>query len=223
MIYSIIAPMGRGKTLFASLYAKEYSTRFPDRKIYCNYHLNLQNVIYSPCMFLPYKSLEKCLIIYDDIYSSKSLDRLIGIIVNLSRKKDLDIILTGQYYTMIDKRVRILSTEILVQYDKNNDSLEFAVERSKDDDPKQYDFYRIREISKVAKGLYDTNEVVDFSTPMKIREEIKKFSTNIEELEVNVSLYTNNQQKIVKMTKELAEELGWKYSDGKKQKKGVEK
>ena len=211
VVMNVIAPMGKGKTLFASLYAKMYAEKFPTRNIYANYHLNLQNAVFTPCMFLPFRKLKECLIIFDDLYSSKNLARLIGIIVNLSRKQDIEIILTCQYYAMIPKMIRTLSTQILVEFDNTRDQLNVAVEKIIDEDSKSYNFYAIRKISERAKDLYDTNEVVEFSTPTKVCEEIMKFSETIEDLELNVSLYTNNQSKIRSLTKELAEKMGFEY------------
>ncbi len=207
----VIAPMGKGKTMFATIYAIEYSKKYPNHKIYANYRLNLENAVYSPCMFLPFRRLKNCLIIFDDIYSSRNLETLIGVIVNLSRKSNIEIIITAQYYTMIPKLIRTLGQNIIVEFDKNEKKLNMALEYSLSNDQKKYRLYTVNNPIEIIKDIYDTNEIVDFATPSKIFEEIKKFSENAEDLELNVSLYTQDKKQILKLTQDLCEEMGFNY------------
>lgn len=208
---TVIAPMGKGKTMFATVYAVEYSQKYPSHKIYANYRLNLQNAVYTPCMFLPFRRLKDCLIIFDDIYSSRNLETLIGVIVNLSRKSNIEIIITAQYYTMIPKLLRTLAQNVIVEFDKNEKKLNIALEYSLPNDRKKYRLYTVNKPIDIINGVYDTNEIVDFATPSKIFEEIKKFSENAEDLELNVSLYTQDKKQILKLTQELCEEMGFNY------------
>lgn len=218
----VIAPMGSGKTMFGTIYAVEYSRKYPNNKIYANYRLNLKNVVYSPCMFLPFRRLKDCLIIFDDIYSSRNLETLIGVIVNLSRKSNIEIIITAQYYTMIPKLLRTLAQNVIVEFDKNEKKLNIALEQPITDKIKKYRLYTVNNPIEIIEGIYDTNEIVDFATPTKIFEEIKKFSENAEDLELNVSLYTQDKKQILKLTQELCEEMGFNYK-AKKPKVKAEK
>ena len=108
MLMDFIGKMGTGKTLGATLYAFEFAKQNPKAKIYANYKIKLKNAIYTPFMFLPFSKLSNCLIICDDFHTLRNLQSFIGVIVNLSRKKDISIIITAQYYTQIPKQIRTL-------------------------------------------------------------------------------------------------------------------
>lgn len=197
MIMNVIAPMGSGKTLFATLYAIEYDRKNPENRIYANYSLkNIKNFVFTQFGFLPFSELENAIIIYDDILSIKQqISGLAQIIANASRKKNLDIIITAQYYTMIPKSIRELSVNFLVQYDKKRDILFVGKERI-DEQRKEvvYDKYYVRNAVKQSKDYYDTREVVSFASEKDIAREILKYSKTDDDIEKNVQFYSTSKQ-----------------------------
>lgn len=190
--------MGGGKTLFSSLKAKEFSKINQNSKIYSNYKLNLPNAVYTPYLFLDYSSLNCDMIICDDIYSMQNLNGFIALIVNMSRKLELEIILTCQYRTMIPPMIRMLSVLTEVQYSKENDIL-FVIYQKGENLELEWAYNAVKE----AKNLYDTKEVVNISTQSKIEKEIMKWSKSIEDLEINISLFAKNRLTQDKMFKKL--------------------
>ncbi len=101
--------MGAGKTLLASIVAYKYRQKYKDNTIYANYHLNLDNFVYTPYFFLPISQLENAMIIFDDISNLNLIKNLMKLIANVSRKRKLYLILTMQYYTMATRELRAIS------------------------------------------------------------------------------------------------------------------
>lgn len=200
MIYSVISPMGRGKTLFATLYALEYSKIYPNSKIYANFRLNLPNVIFTQFGFLPFSELEnsdRALIIFDDFLAIKQqISGLLQIIANTSRKLNLDIILTCQYYTMIPKSVRTLSQIVEVIYKKRSDTL-FVAFREEITDEKEisWTLFHVPNAVKIAKELYNTKEIVSFASDENLAAEIVKMSKNKEDIEKNIQILSQSSAK----------------------------
>lgn len=203
--------MGGGKTLFATLYAKEYSKLYPNAKIYANYHLKLSNVVFTQFGFLPFSELEKeerALIILDDFLAIKNqTSGIMQIIANSSRKLNLDIILTCQYYTMIPKSIRELSQIVEVWYSKRYDILYVAFQKINDEAKSvEYEMYKVHGAVKLAKDLYDTKEIVAFASDMEIAKEIIKLSKTQKDIDRNVECYTQSETKRKKM-RQLIKEL----------------
>ncbi len=200
MIYSVINEMGKGKTLFSTIYAMDYADLKPNQKIYANYTLNLSSAVFTPYMFLPFNQLKNCAIICDDFYALKSAKNLVSVIVNMSRKMDIDIILTCQYYTMIEPIIRSLSIITQVDYKKESDTLYITFLSS--DMKVCKGKFKVRNAVEKAKNIYNTNEIVKPQTPTNIQKEILKWSNDLEELEQNINLYYNSkveQQKLLKL------------------------
>lgn len=197
MICYVLGVMGLGKTAFTSLYALQFSKDNPNSMIYANYHLSLKNFIYTPYMFLPFSKLDKCLIIADDFYTLKNLKGFTSTCVNLSRKANLDILLTAQYYTMIPKEIRDLSDELRPFINKINRTLYYVKITPEND----YSMGMVNNIFEKLDGLYDTNEIVKFNRLDKIANEIIKHSSNLEDLLDNIELYGSSQAKIKGMLK----------------------
>lgn len=199
--------MGSGKTLFSTLYALEYSRKNPNNKIYANYSIkNIQNFIYSKFGFLPFSELNDCLIILDDFLAVKqNLQGYLQIIANSSRKNDIDIILTAQYYTFIPPSIRILSKSIAVRYFKNCDTLLVHVER--EPQSLKFDSYKIGNAVKLAQDHYDTREIVSFATESDYIAEILKISKNREDIERNVALFTQSEEKRKKILQKIDSEF----------------
>jgi hypothetical protein len=189
MIIILIGAMGAFKTSTATIFARAYSEKNAASKIYANFHLLLPNSIFTPFMFLPYSQLDKCLIIADDFYALKNVEGFIAVIVNMSRKLSIDAILTCQYYTMIPKQLRELSTVIISpKYFPDLKTLKLNCDFK--------DFQSIMLIEdpiSLCKDYYDTTEIVEFPTLSKIKAELLKISKNKDDYELNVQLYTRNK------------------------------
>lgn len=199
-ITCIISPMGGGKTLFSTLIAKIYSVKYPDREIYANYRLNLPNAIFTPNLFMPLSKIGNCLIIADDFYALKNIDAFIGIIVNLSRKKEIEVIITVQYYTMIQKQIRTLSNYLAsVRYYPDSDILTATVINQNN----QQKMIMCKNAVSIAKKIYDTNEVVKFYTENQAKKEILKVCSSPDDLDLNLSLYFRNAATRRRLYKEL--------------------
>lgn len=195
MIIMIVGSMGSGKTMLATLIAKYYSEKYPNRKIFANYQIKLPNFIYSPYMILPFSELKESLLICDDYYALQNTKGFTQVLVNLSRKNDIDIILTAQRDIMIDKTTRMLSTIILKPlFDKKrNLMIIYKQSGSKMDD---YEFFRyIRNPIDKIKGFYETKEIVKICYDNAIIEELKKLK-NKEDLQTNINfLYRNKKER----------------------------
>lgn len=196
---------GSGKTLFCTNYAFEYRKKYPNNYIYANYKIKLPKCIYSPFMFLNYSEIDNALIIIDDIKAIKNFDNFIFIITNWSRKAKLHILLTGQYYTMFKKETRTLAEyEVHTKLLKDSDNLLVGFIDCND----KVHYQRIQNAVERAKKLYDTNFKVPIPTNIKLLDMIKENSQNIDDLEVNLSLYFPSR-KTQQLTVKIGRELGF--------------
>lgn len=107
-IYVVLGEMGAGKTLLATALAATHYKRY--NRIIANYFLRLPNAFYS-AVPLPRIDERRVLLIYDDVYAyAKALQKFITFaVVNLSRKNDIDIIITAQRFNIVDKTIRQLA------------------------------------------------------------------------------------------------------------------
>jgi len=201
MSFYLIAPMGKGKTLFTTIFAKRYSELNPDNRIFANYHLKLPNFYFTPFMFLPLSELHNCLIICDDVYALSNVNRFTGIVANLSRKKDITIGITAQYYTMITPNLRtLLPFAIYPEFDKENKTLIYYV---KEQDDLEYTEFEIENPLEYVKDVYDTTEIVLFPTEENIIDEICKFSNTLDDIDLNIELFTKNRTYKKQLKKEV--------------------
>ncbi len=189
--------MGAGKTLLASLAALKYS-KDTNNPIFSNYKLNLPNATYTPYGFMPFGKFKNCLIVFDDIATvMNTLSGFASLVVNASRKNNVNVIFTGQYYTQLPKYLRSLSLLVQPRYNKKNDELLYIVSKQpipdaqQIDDPSLYHIHGIRNAVATAKAhkLYDTYQIVEPTNIIRIREEILKFSTDYEDMKANVCLW----------------------------------
>lgn len=198
MIQYVLGIMGCGKTLYTILYTLRWLSLNPDCKIYANLHINLPNAVYTPYMYMPYNKLGKCLIICDDFYTLANLKGFITVMVNMSRKNDITIILTAQYYTMIPPAIRKISQyEVQCQYDEISDVLLFGLI----DLDGIINFNYVKDAVKLAKNIYNTNEVVSIPTLKDIAREIIKYSNSEKDYDINLELYSNSESKRNNMRK----------------------
>ena len=209
MLMYVLGIMGSGKTLFTTGFALNFSKENPNSKIFSNYKLNtkiIKNAVYSPFMFLPFTELQNSLLICDDFDSLANLKAFTSVIGSMSRKLNLTIILTAQYYTMIPKKLREMSNyEIRTKYEKKTDKLTIVFL-----EPNNNITVKIIENAvKKLKGLYDTSEIVPIPLKRIIISEIVKVSKTIDDIEYNLFLYTKNESKREKLLKEICKNFSF--------------
>lgn len=201
-----IGNTGAGKTLWASLYALEWIKKHPKGHIFANYHLNLPNFNFSPNMFLDFRKLEECLILFDDISSLETIMRFTKIVANRSRKKQIELIFLAQYRTMIPKQLRAISDyKVKTKFDKYNDTLTVFM-KIRD---KGFKTIVYHDVIKTVKrlNLYDTNEVVDDPTESEVIEEIIRLSKTKKDVEKNLMIYSGNKAERKSLLKEILKKM----------------
>jgi len=207
-LYSLIASMGGGKTLWAVIYAKLWSLKHPDGHIWANFTINLKNAHYTPLMFMSFETLKDCLIIIDDFRALKNFSRFSILITNISRKKNIEVILTAQYNKHIPLEMRTLTDgKIVPSFSRKSGNLFFKIIRKNKPTIKMY-IPRAVSTSKAHK-LYDTNEIVAIPVPSLIRKELLRISQNKRDLEINLYYFIGSEVKREKLFKKLCEKKGW--------------
>jgi len=205
-IFYLAEMMGSGKTLFATFYALAFNEQNPDAKIYANYKIKLPkikvgkklkenpNFIYTKYLVLPLSEItraERSLIIVDDCKVLRNLNYFIEIVSSMSRKAGIDVIITGQYYTMVKRELRTLADyQVKVNYIKKRDVLEVVLI----DLNNRNHYYTVHDIVKNIGKLYDTNEIVHIPNDRKINHEIRKFCHTLDDLESNLSLFYKDKR-----------------------------
>ncbi len=195
---------------------------------YCNFHINHPRSIYTPIMFLPFSQLSNVIICFDDIDDENELKRFIKVCAKRSRKADMELMFTCQYYTMIPRKLRkMIDFRIFPNYDKNTDVL--TVRMIPKDKRGKYETKIYRDATKFIQKtkLYNTNEVVDDPTESDIINEIARISKNERDVEKNLMLYSGNRAIRKQLFKEILEKCDFnrveREENEKKAKLQVEK
>jgi hypothetical protein len=113
---------------------------------------------------------------------------------------------------MIEPMVRILSDTVSVKLDKQKDgttNMLVCIEKRITETNIKRIYQIVENVFEKIKGVFDTNEIVEFSGNTRIKEEILKFSTNYYELESNIALFTKANGKRTKLLKELSKIAGY--------------
>lgn len=197
----INANTGKGKTCLCVYLARVYNQLNPLNTIYANFKLNIPNSVYSRFLFLPFSTIEKgnCMLIFDDFYALKNVEQYTSILAVLSRKVNVEILITIQYYTMVKKELRNLCHyEIIphltdIENKRLTDTSKLILEMYHPITEELLSVRQINNILELIKGFYDTNEIVKFPSERNITAEIAKFSNDLSDIEFNTSLYTKNQ------------------------------
>lgn len=201
-----IGNTGAGKTLWASLYALEWAKNHPKGKIFANYHLNLPNANFTPIMFLPFDKLKDCLIIFDDVSSLETIMRFSKVTANRSRKKQMELIFTAQYYTMVPRQLRKMADfRVRTKFDKYKDTLTAFVNMREKGIRTIIYHGAIKTVKKL--NLYDTNEVVDDPTESEVIAEIIRLSKSKRDVEKNLLIYSGNKAERKSLLKEILKKM----------------
>lgn len=202
-IYFPCGLMGKGKTLFAVNCAKSFIENNKSNIVYANFKINMERCVFSPFMFFRLADLENCLIIIDDIYALPNLVNVIQVIVNMSRKKNIFVIITGQYYAMLSKMLRSLLCNVKLQLNDDKSKM-YCILYFYDDNNKIIKFeYIINHPIENVQNLYNTNEVVKIPLEEDIIREICRFSNDDKDIKTNISLYTKDKRKQKAMYKDI--------------------
>ncbi len=219
----IVGNTGCGKTALLVFFARLYREKFPNNEIWNNLNLNIPNCKYTEFGFLPSSKFLKGnkLILFDDIINLSNLKAYQEFLAVISRKTNTSIIMTCQYYTDIDKKLRRLChAEIIPKLTNLVYNRELGCNRLTEKSVLIYDVYNpetleyktthsISNILSVIKNAYNTNEIPKRPSERIIKEEILKYSHNLDDLEFNISVYSKNTRKQASLLKELCEIKGF--------------
>ena len=223
MKWACVGNTGKAKTLSIVLKVEELLKKDPTRHVYANCHINLPNCHFTPIMFLPFDKLKNCIIVYDDVSSQEVLERFIGVCANRSRKKQMELMFTCQYYTMIPRKVRkIIDYRLFPQFDKKKDILTLTTIQKEVGTLTPEIYHDVIKYIKKTK-LYDTNEVVDDPTESEVISEIARISETPRDIEKNLMIYTGNKAERKTLYKEIYELKGFDRKEKEALKKKKEK
>ena len=192
MLISILGNNGSGKTFILSYFATKFKNT-----IYSNYKLKLDN--YIPLTIndlLDMNKLDEGNIFLDEAYtwleartSGNALNLLTSYLIYQQRKRFLDIYLTAQMLSSLDKRARKLSNIVIICETRVNfekDDFHFIYQDK--DKGLETTFMIPYEIAKNYFKYYDTYEIIE--------------PQNISRLEFN--LLKNNPKRLIGKIKEIA-------------------
>lgn len=217
----INAPTGHGKTALSVIFALIYRKDNTKNPIYANFQIDVNNFIYTQFGFLPFSEIKKgnSLIVLDDFGNLDDTKTYSVYLATICRKTNTQMLLTIQYYTQIPKILRELCDYEIIPYLTN---LKYNEIKGKYEmtnktkliytsfNPISQDFISMKLINnplELIKNKYDTTELVDIPNERLIKQEILKFSKNIRDIELNLSIYTKDKRKYVRMLKELLTNL----------------
>lgn len=205
--------MGGGKTLLATICAFTYLWLNPESKVYANYKINHPRAVYCPYGFLPFDEIRDCMVIFDDMEDLSWLGGLMSIVANYSRKRNITIICTGQYYAQFSRKARLLMDYEVepTGYSKKSDNIFYNILKKDADDNVivgSYGHYFTHASKYFDK--YDTTEEVNRPYPHIIKREILKMSNSPDELDDNLFLWTGNaRNRYKKLRNEFYAIKGW--------------
>lgn len=205
LLIVLVGKMGSGKTLAGTILSKEYEINNKNSQIYSNVKLKLNNFNYTPFMILPFEKLQNCLLFIDDYYALRTAEAFITVLVNLSRKKDISIIITIQYYTMLPKLIRTLVDKLgYCFYDKYSDILSIVFVPQETEGyliEQQETFFCLKAVESY-KQFYDTKQPVEWLLDDYIVREILKICKTRKDIDLNLQMFFKNSTKRDKAKKE---------------------
>lgn len=176
MLFLILGLLGTGKTLLATILAKNTDKL----KVYANYLIKIPNFEKFDLTLLFSEELKNALIILDEGYvylesrtSLQMLNKLMSYVLFHSRKIDVDIIITSQLLTTIDVRFRNMS-DFNILANKTNNVFRYKVFHQKRFLRTLYVPFSFAERYY---NLYDTLEVIK---PYRIQESLSKVQSGKE-------------------------------------------
>lgn len=206
MLITILGNLGSGKTLFMVVISY-----FSQKPIVSNFEVKFSNRIiekFNLNKFVQAK-YENCIILLDEAYtylesrvSANELNRIMSYILFQSRKKNVELYLTTQLLSTIDKRYRELSDVFIVaQRDQNENFCYYITDKQKTvklclDYMKMLPFFE----------LYDTNQII-LTNNQKILFDTKDESQKDEEIEKQADIIEEfyNNEGLTNITKSMVQ------------------
>jgi hypothetical protein len=188
---SIIGNNGSGKTFLLTYFGSKFK-----RNIYSNYKLNMDN--YIPLTIndlLEMNNFNEGNVFIDEAYtwiesrrSGSALNLITTYLVFQKRKRFLDVYLTEQLFSSIDKRVRELSNIIIECKPRINDKIDdFEFLYIDRDSNIQFEFIIPYEVAENYFPYYNTYEIIDIPNKSKYEYDIlcndnKRFNERFKEI-----------------------------------------
>lgn len=211
----ILGNTGTGKTATAMFLALLYRLLNSINIIYSNCSINIKNFIFSEFMFLPMDKIKKgnCMLIFDDYKALTSLNNYASVLAVLSRKTNIEVIFTIQYYTHITKEVRELCQLRIEPYIKGQKLLDGSYEKTASLHlnfyPSDYEndnlifSIKIENIFTLIDKMYDTNQIPEFLNEYTAIQEIANVSESFKDVYQNVQLYKKSVRDAKRIRKEV--------------------
>jgi len=213
----ILGNTGKGKTALAIFLCRLYRENNPKNIIYSNFNLNISLTVYTEFGFIPSSTIFKgnSLIVFDDIVNLGNIKGLITYLAVVCRKTNTDMILTAQDYVDIPRKLRDLCH---YQIEPHITNLEYSnvlncFRMTKESEliyelynPKTLDYINSHTISDILiaiKGYYNTNEIPKRPIERIIKKEIAKYSKNLDDIEFNVSIWSNDKRDQKRLIREI--------------------
>lgn len=168
MLLGVLGDLGSGKTLLLVYYGlKTYHLHKGQRKIFANFHLKKLPYEYEPDLTGVLDYLKEGLLLADELWlyadSRRSASRKNAFVTKVlakSRKRDLDIFYTCQYWKSIDIRLRTF-TDICAFPELNEETNICKVHLGKSYGGGNVDFFHtFKFYAKPIYKLYDTTEEI---------------------------------------------------------------
>lgn len=197
--------MGSGKSLLLTALIDKYDKKYPERHKFCTFPIkNIHNFELIRYGFLPISKIRKlqgAFIGIDDASHYDGLEAGFKYIANESRKKDLDLAFTTQYYTQLTRNQRfLLDYDVEVNYEPDTETLKACFTNL--DNEK---FFLIINNCSYYYDMYDTKYICETLLESEKYQYVINHSENLQEAEMNLSLMfktTKFNKQITKLQKE---------------------
>lgn len=209
MLIPILGNLGAGKTVLMVIFSF-----YSDKLVVSNFDLFFTHKKTEPFEINKFLSgqYENCIILLDEAYTylesrvpASELVRIMGYILMQSRKSKVDLYLTAQLLSSIDKRYRELSDYFIVADSRKNEYDDFTYHLS---DKNQYFTFKLDYLKVLPFfELYNTNQKILTTNPKILfdtknsdekEEEINNYANIIEEYYENEGL-TNITKSMVQL------------------------
>lgn len=178
ILTSILGNNGSGKTFLLS-----YLSTFFKKNIYSNFKLEVDN--YIPLEIndlIEMDTFTEGNIFLDEAYtwiesrtSGNVMNLLSSYLIFQKRKRQLDIFLTAQLFSSVDKRARELSNIIITCFPRYNDTDDFNYNYFDLDINVNFDFIIPYNIAEKYFYIFDTNQIIKLPNKAKLEYDLLKY------------------------------------------------
>ena len=191
ILTTLLGNNGTGKTFLLS-----YFSTFFNKNVYSNFKLDINN--YIPLEIhdlIEMDNFQEGNIFLDEAYtwiesrtSGNVMNLLTSYLIFQKRKRNLDIYLTAQLFSSVDKRARELSNIIITCLPRYNDTDDFNYTYFDLDINRHFSFTIPYYIAKEYFYIFDTNEIIELPNKSKFGYDVLK----------------NNKRKLLERSMEIA-------------------